>query len=229
MVRIKVLCFNVECGKSKISSARIIGGVEAAPHSIPWQVAIFDHKINDWEPQCGGTLISRSHVLSAAHCFEEPNNCSRYSVGLGMHNHDVSDGMRVDIHHISNHPDYRNICGMGIPENDFSILHFASPVEFNNSIIPACYPDKSFGGDFLDGKDLTVSGWGTLMNGSYPENLHKATLPGVTNEVCKRSNDDFSNCTYITTNTLCAGDPDNRKASQGFSDSGGSINVSHDI
>ena len=115
------------------------------------------------------------------------------------------------------------LCGQEIPEFDFSVLHFASPVEFDKTVIPVCFPDKSFDGDFLEGKDLTVSGWGSLMNGSYPDYLHKATLPGATNKDCKKYNDDFANCTYITANTLCAGNPDDRKASQGFSDSGGSI------
>ena len=134
-----------------------------------------------------------------------------------MHNRNVSDGKRLDIHHISNHPNYTTLCGTKVPESDFSILHFASPVIFSKKVIPACLPDKSLGGDFLDGKNMTVSGWGAPF---YP-NLHKATLPGVTNEDCKT--EDLPNCTYITTNTMCAGNPENRKASFYKGDSGGSI------
>ena len=55
-------------------------------------------------------MISPYHVLTAAHCVEY--DCSSYSVGIGMHEADDSDGTRVDIQHISNHPKYiRALCG----------------------------------------------------------------------------------------------------------------------
>ena len=208
------------------SSARIYGGEEATPHSIPWQVAIFDHYVNDSDPACGGTLISAKHVLTAAHCVEDNTDCSRYSVGIGMHNRNGSDGKRVDIDHISNHPHYHNLCGTNITDFDFSILHLNiqhfhihmnNGITFNNKVIPACLPDKSFGGDFLDGKILTVSGWGK----PFYANLQKGTLPGVTNKDCSIMND--AKCTYITENMLCAGNSKNRKVGHYFGDSGGSI------
>ena len=158
-------------------------------------------------------------MLSAAHCFEEPKNCARYSVGLGMHNHDVRDGTEENIHHISIHPNYTTRCGSEVPDFDFSILHFGFKVDLNRKVIPACLPDDSLGGDFLAGKNLTVSGWGA----PYPKNLHKATLPGKNNNDCRTYNDDFVNCTYISTNMLCAGNPENRKAAHANADSGGSI------
>ena len=40
----------------------IVGGVEAKPHSIPWQVYL--------DFGCGGTLISSQHVVTAAHCTD---------------------------------------------------------------------------------------------------------------------------------------------------------------
>ena len=44
----------------------IVGGCEAKPHSIPWQVAL----LANGEKHCGGTLISTQHVITAAHCTE---------------------------------------------------------------------------------------------------------------------------------------------------------------
>lgn len=43
---------------------RVIGGSEVAPNSVPYQVALF---INA-RSFCGGSLISRNFVLTAAHC-----------------------------------------------------------------------------------------------------------------------------------------------------------------
>ena len=60
---------SVSCGVGK-KSARIVGGTEAKPEEFPWQVAF------RWESNtrrrsffCGGSLIDKKWVISAAHCF----------------------------------------------------------------------------------------------------------------------------------------------------------------
>jgi hypothetical protein len=56
-----------ECGVPSISPnvmSRIVGGVEAAPHSWPWMVSLQ----SDQDHFCGGTLINNQWVVSAAHC-----------------------------------------------------------------------------------------------------------------------------------------------------------------
>lgn len=45
---------------------RIVGGVEATPHSWPHQVALFIDNMYF----CGGSLISSEWVLTAAHCMD---------------------------------------------------------------------------------------------------------------------------------------------------------------
>ena len=40
-------------------SSRIVGGIEASPHSWPWQVLISDGVI-----MCGATLISHSYIVT---------------------------------------------------------------------------------------------------------------------------------------------------------------------
>lgn len=51
-------------------SPRIIGGQEAEPHSIPYQVLLEVYSADGgW--YCGGSLISENYILTAAHCNVE--------------------------------------------------------------------------------------------------------------------------------------------------------------
>merc|ERR1711935_267886 len=57
------------CGiEGPAREGKIVGGVEAAEHAWPWQVALF---IDDaWF--CGGSIISENYVLTASMSWPEP-------------------------------------------------------------------------------------------------------------------------------------------------------------
>ena len=56
----------VSCALWPPVSPRIVGGVEAVPHSWPHQVGLFIDEFYF----CGGSLISDQWVLTAAHCVD---------------------------------------------------------------------------------------------------------------------------------------------------------------
>ena len=47
---------------------RIVGGVHAVKHSIPWQAGLT--RADCEEVLCGGTIIDDTHILTAAHCTQ---------------------------------------------------------------------------------------------------------------------------------------------------------------
>ena len=164
-------------------------------------------------PFCGGTLISASHVLTAAHCTEAIPD---FDVIVGEHYVSNSvDGTRHQICRFSPHPNYNSPSQIN---NDFSIVHLREPVIIGLRAAPACLPNSELAGNYLSAKSLTVSGWGTLSSaGSTPNVLHKVTVPGLTNEECAMAYNGYT----ITNQMLCAGDIEEGGIDSCQGDSGG--------
>ena len=128
---------------------------------------------------------------------------------------DSSDGTRHEICRAVRHPSYNSGTSLN---NDFAIVHLRQPVELGNRAIPACLPTSSFSGDFIAGRTLKVSGWGTLSSGGgQPTELHSVNVPGITNTDCKA----LYGSSRITEEMLCAGDVTNGGIDSCQGDSGG--------
>ncbi|KAM9843848.1 polyserase-2 [Aulostomus maculatus] len=202
-----------ECGRALLNS-RIVGGQPAPNGSWPWQASLQDFGSHF----CGGSLINREWVMTAAHCFQSPStNGLVVSLGRqtqeGFNPNEVSRG----VSQIINHPQYN-------PEtfdNDISLLKLSLPVEFNDYIRPVCLAASE--STFFTGTDAWITGWGTIGSGvplPSPGELMEVEVPVVGNRQC--------NCDYgvgsITSNMICAGLREGGKDScQG--DSGGPMVV----
>lgn len=49
-------------------NAKIVGGENAKFGQNPWQVAIVKHQFLNQKISCGGALINRRWIVTAAHC-----------------------------------------------------------------------------------------------------------------------------------------------------------------
>jgi len=196
-----------QCGvKGGADNNRIVGGQETEEHEYPWQVGLV--RRDEHIPWCGGTLISSTHVLTAAHCTEG-SAASSIRVLLGEHNIADSVYNRVDVAEIINHPNYNS----QTLDNDYAILRLANPIDFTIEVSPACLPaDLSA---TYAGVLAIVTGWGTLSSGgSRPSTLQEVEVTVTTNVECNSAYDS------ITSNMVCAADS-GKDSCQG--DSGGPL------
>ena len=176
--------------------SRIVGGTEAAPHSIPWQVSIgYYDDYGKLQHYCGGVILNKQYVLSAAHCaitssWPVPHNGTWKMptyVAVKEHNRtDDSDGQHIiEICNWKTHKSYD-------PYKfrfDFALATLKQPIAFDDKAIPACLPSprKMRQDDFFAGKALIVSGWGKLGFDLGPSDvLMKLDVTAQSNEDCNK-------------------------------------------
>ncbi|KAG0418051.1 hypothetical protein HPB47_005162 [Ixodes persulcatus] len=65
---------------SRGGNVQIVGGSDATPLEFPWQISL---RISG-QHICGGSIINKQHILTAAHCIlEDHTSASYYTVVVG--------------------------------------------------------------------------------------------------------------------------------------------------
>ncbi|MEV0442147.1 serine protease [Streptomyces spectabilis] len=169
----------------------IVGGSEAASGAFPSTVSVYQDQGSGAEYHCGGVIISKRTVLTAAHCTSGLSP-STLSVRFGS-NDRTSGGTVVAVSQIVNHPSYSS----STLNNDVAVVNTAAPMDAPAAPLPAQ------GSDPKPLTGLTVTGWGKTSadSSTLPVMLHQVGTRVVARSVCQAS---YGN-SAVTANMFCAG------------------------
>uniref|UniRef100_A0A3B4C5X9 pancreatic elastase n=1 Tax=Pygocentrus nattereri TaxID=42514 RepID=A0A3B4C5X9_PYGNA len=192
--------------------SRVVGGEVAKPNFWPWQASLQALEGSHYRHICGGVLIKKQWVLTAAHCFDNDNVSL---VVLGDHDLTKIEG-REQLHKVKRtyiHPAWDKNQG-----NDIALILLSTEATLNSYVKVATLPPS----DQMPSAKWTcyITGWGrTQTFGPLSDVLKQAILPIVDTPLCRSSYQPEG--ISVKDNMICAGGGVNYGC---IGDSGGPLN-----
>lgn len=186
----------------------VFGGAPITHGEWPWIVALYIKNLGNVNYHCGGTIISKKIVITAAHCTNErdrdPYKSTEIVAFFGRQNiveWSGQDFKSSDIREIHTHPGYRSESLSY--DNDISILVMKSTIYYSRFIRPICLWAFSNNIRNIENQVGIVVGWGRDENGKITPEAKRVEAPIVPEAKCLRADESYR---YITSNrTFCAG------------------------
>lgn len=172
------------------NGGRIVGGELIPISSAPYQISL-QYKA---QHSCGGSIISRTFVLTAAHCVYQIR-VRFLTVRLGTARASAG-GEVIELSSVKIHPQYNS-------KNynfDFALLQLSRAIDLEPGV-KEIISLPSLNEPIADGSSAVVSGWGETMHSSDSRDLLRGVAVNIINQdLCSGV---YSN---LRNEMICAGD-----------------------
>ncbi|CAF1541502.1 unnamed protein product, partial [Adineta steineri] len=187
------------CSRTPAILARIVGGEEA--YVDTWDWTVFLHVGNQ---SCGGSIISASWILTAAHCVAGLN-ANQITVYAGS-NKKWAASQNKSVSTIVAHPGY--VRKPTYIVNDIALIRLSTPLNLTDPhvsviCVPSINSSVLSSGEWLPSNTTVVAvGWGRLTEaGQTSSTLQQVTIKTIDRQSLL--------CSYVSnfSTQLCAGAP----------------------
>ena len=182
------------------------GNTTAYYGQFPWQarIAVYKRGARGYVHQCGGIVITRRHVLTAAHCVDHVA-LRHMLVRVGDWRFGAYDGAEQEFG-VSDFRVHRHYGDRTALANDIALLSLkirrGDGIEFGWFVQPACLPEADT--VYEMNTECEVSGWGKTADGApISETLRGVSVPLVTDDFC--SAPEVHRARFVSGRTFCAG------------------------
>ncbi|XP_055702940.1 chymotrypsin-2-like [Phlebotomus papatasi] len=183
-----------------IKGDRIVGG-GSAKNPYPYQISLQLFSRGRYHHICGGSIINKRYVVTAAHCVER-FQASRLQVLAGTSTLS-SGGETHKVQKFLMHPDYQQLY-----TSDIALMKIDPPFDFSNpNLATVSYSDEYIEG----GEESILTGWGNIFPirpGHIPNDLKEVHLMTLSHSSCSNFHNLSSTeiCTTRVFGGACGGD-----------------------
>ncbi|XP_044747348.1 CLIP domain-containing serine protease B9-like [Coccinella septempunctata] len=200
-------------------SYRIVGGSLANSAKYPW-IARLGYKTKTkgrYLYLCGGTLINKDFIITAAHCLEyedktlEIVRLGETTIHCATPSCEDPRVQQVFVKKTYKHPEFSTSTGFA----DIALLELGHPVKYTAFVRPICLINRHLA---EEGKEGIAAGFGmeNYITRERPEGLKELTMKVIPGEQCKKR---FPKSDFKSKNYICAGGKSGEDTCNG--DSGG--------
>lgn len=172
-------------GPGSTATPEVVGGADAGPGQFPWMVRL--------SMGCGGAVLTRWVVLTAAHCVPQTGPDNQIVATIGRVRLSAPGGQTIRSSYVLRSPRYSTQGTV-----DWGLVELSRPTT------APLLPLIGQGDTSAERARLTVLGWGaTVEDGPQSDTLRFATVPYVDDATCARA---YRN-QFRPATELCAGYP----------------------